>query len=46
MDGQYLMVEDYLEVRPSMRETVADFNRQGKITLGPWYSSQPDVFLA
>lgn len=45
MDGQYLMVEDYLEARPSMREMVANMNREGKITLGPFYS-QPDVFLA
>jgi len=45
MDGQYLMIEDYLEVRPSMRQTVADLNRDGKITLGPFYS-QPDVFLS
>ena len=45
MDGQYLMIEDYLEVRPSMKQTVADMNRAGKITLGPFYS-QPDVFLS
>lgn len=45
MDGQYLMVEDYLEVRPSMRQTIAGLNRNGKLTLGPFYS-QPDVFLS
>lgn len=45
MDGQFLMVEDYLEVRPSMRQTIMDLNLQGKLTLGPFYS-QPDVFLS
>lgn len=45
LDGQHLMMEDYLEVRPSMRRTVLGLNKAGKLTLGPFYS-QPDVFLS
>jgi alpha-mannosidase len=45
MDGKFLIVEDYLEVKPQMRQTVAELNAHGKISLGQFYS-QPDVFLS
>src|SRR3954468_12162246 len=37
LDGQTVMVEDYLEVRPDMRQTLGDFVRSGRVGLGPWY---------
>lgn len=44
LDGQMSLIEDYLEVRPLMRERLERLARAGRITLGPWYV-QPDEFL-
>ena len=43
-DGQAILLEDYLEVRPEKREIVRQFLRQGKLVSGPWYV-MPDEFL-
>jgi alpha-mannosidase/mannosylglycerate hydrolase len=43
-DGQSILIEDYLEVRPERREQVDALLRQGKIKTGPWYVL-PDEFL-
>lgn len=37
-DGQYMMVEDYLEVRPESRERVQALVRAGRLLVGPWYT--------
>jgi hypothetical protein len=39
MDGKFLMVEDYLEVKPQMRQTVAELAEctAKKISLGQFY---------
>lgn len=44
LDGQTVMVEDYLEVRPENRQKLADFVQSGRVGLGPWYVL-PDEFL-
>ena len=44
LDGQSVMVEDYLEVRPENRQALAALVRAGKLAVGPWYV-QPDLFL-
>lgn len=44
LDGQTIMVEDYLQVRPDRRERVAKLIRDGRIVIGPWYILQ-DEFL-
>ena len=43
-DGQAILLEDYLEVRPEKREIVQQFLRQGKLVAGPWYV-MPDEFI-
>ncbi|MBC7236865.1 MAG: glycoside hydrolase family 38 [Chloroflexi bacterium] len=43
-DGQAIILEDYLEVRPEQRETVTHLARQGQLVIGPWYVL-PDEFL-
>lgn len=43
-DGQTILVEDYLEVRPERRERLASLARSGRLVLGPWYVL-PDEFL-
>ena len=43
-DGQTIVLEDYLEIRPENRERIAAQIRCGRIVIGPWYC-QPDEFL-
>jgi len=43
-DGQAIILEDYLEVRPERRNEVERFAREGKLLIGPWYVL-PDEFL-
>lgn len=44
LDGQMAVVDDYLEIRPHQRDRLVALNREGRITMGPWYTL-PDEFL-
>ena len=44
LDGQLAVVDDYLEVRPDQADRIEALNREGRISLGPWYTL-PDEFL-
>lgn len=44
LDGHYLPIEDYLEVRPQNKDKVKYLIETGKLKLGPWYILQ-DAFL-
>ncbi|MCX8071499.1 MAG: hypothetical protein N3C12_03470 [Candidatus Binatia bacterium] len=44
LDGQAIIVEDYLAIRPERRIDLRRFCREGRLALGPWYV-QPDSFL-
>ena len=37
LDGQTVVLEDYLELRPDQRERLAARIREGRIHVGPWY---------
>jgi mannosylglycerate hydrolase len=37
LDGQTVLLEDYLRVRPEQRARVARFVRDGRLQVGPWY---------
>ncbi len=43
-DGQTIVLDDYLEVRPEQEERLKKYTRSGRIQVGPWYL-QPDEFL-
>ncbi len=43
-DGQTIVLEDYLEIRPENRERLAAQIQSGGVVIGPWYC-QPDEFL-
>lgn len=45
MDGQTIILEDYLEVHPEQRETLAAHIAAGRLMVGPWYIL-PDEFLS
>ena len=37
LDGQAVMLEDYLELRPEQRDRLVARVREGRIHVGPWY---------
>ncbi len=43
MDGQTVIIEDYLEVRPENREKIEKYIKEGRIEVGPWYTL-PDLY--
>ena len=44
-DGQTIVVDDYLEVKPHMKERLKALIESGRILVGPWYSL-PDHFAS
>lgn len=44
LDGQTIVLEDYLEVHPERREVLKKYITEGRIHVGPWYIL-PDEFL-
>ncbi|CAG7644440.1 alpha-mannosidase [Paenibacillus allorhizosphaerae] len=44
LDGQTIVLEDYLQIRPDKQEIVTRMVREGKLHIGPWYILQ-DEFL-
>jgi alpha-mannosidase len=44
LDGQTIILEDYLQVRPDKRDQLEKWIRKGRIHIGPWYILQ-DAFL-
>ncbi len=44
LDGQTIPLEDYLEIRPEMKENLIKLVREGKLSIGPFYVL-PDEFL-
>ncbi|ALS26621.1 alpha-mannosidase [Paenibacillus sp. 32O-W] len=44
LDGQTIVLEDYLQVYPEKRDKLIELAKEGKISAGPWYVLQ-DEFL-
>ncbi|HUI48285.1 MAG TPA: glycosyl hydrolase-related protein [Acidimicrobiia bacterium] len=44
LDGQAIVLEDYLEVRPDRRDELVAGLHEGRLAAGPWYV-QPDSLL-
>lgn len=38
LDGQFLPIKDYLDVRPQAKERVEKLVKTGRLLIGPWYS--------
>ncbi len=43
-DGQTVVLEDYLQIRPRNKEAIRKHVRDGRLAIGPWYVL-PDEFL-
>jgi mannosylglycerate hydrolase len=37
-DGQSIVIDDYLEVKPQMKKRLSTLIKDGRILIGPWYS--------
>src|SRR4029078_8178959 len=44
LDGQTIVLEDYLELRPHQEQRLKKLSADGRILIGPWYD-MPDEFL-
>ena len=44
LDGQTIILDDYLEVEPQQQEHLKRYAHEGRVQVGPWYV-QPDEFL-
>ncbi len=44
LDGQTIVLEDYLEIRPQKEEEIRRLVQQGRLLIGPWWIL-PDEFL-
>lgn len=42
LDGQTIMLEDYLQVRPEREDELKEAIKEGKIQIGPWYILQDE----
>lgn len=44
LDGQTVVLEDYLEIKPQNKDLLKNYVKEGKLAVGPWYVLQ-DEFL-
>jgi alpha-mannosidase len=44
LDGQTIVLEDFMEIEPAQRGRLARLIQEGRIVIGPWYV-MPDEFL-
>ena len=44
LDGQSSIIDEYLEIRPERMKQIQKFVRQGRLSIGPWYT-QTDAFF-
>lgn len=46
LDGQMIVLEDYLAIRPQMRERLFRLIRENRIQVGPWYVLQDEYLIS
>ncbi len=44
LDGQTVVLDDYLEIKPANRDKIIKYVKEGRLFIGPWYIL-PDEFL-
>ncbi|MBP1991881.1 glycoside hydrolase family 38 N-terminal domain-containing protein [Paenibacillus eucommiae] len=44
LDGQTIVLEDFIEIAPEKKEQLARLIQEGRVVIGPWYV-MPDEFL-
>jgi alpha-mannosidase len=46
VDGQTVLLEDYLRIRPEQEERVSELVRAGSLQIGPWYVLADEIVPA
>ncbi len=46
MDGQFIVIEDYLEIKPHMRDRLLALIKADRIQIGPWYVLQDEYLTS
>ena len=46
LDGQYVLVEDYLEMRPYNQDALKKLIGEGRIVVGPWYTLPDEIIVS
>ena len=46
LDGQTIVLEDYLEIRPERRQRLEQLIQAGRILIGPWYCMPDELLLS
>ena len=46
MDGQFIVIEDYLEIKPHMRDRLLALIHANRIQVGPWYVLQDEYLTS
>lgn len=46
LDGQVLVIEDYLEVKPEMKDKIKKYIAEGRIKFGPWFILQDEYLIS
>lgn len=46
LDGQTIILDDYLEIKPGMREKLQEYIEKGQFHVGPWYVLQDEFFTS
>ncbi len=45
-DGQVVPIEDYLEIRPQMKDKLLKYIKEERIFIGPWYVLQDEYLIS
>lgn len=46
MDGHVLLLDDYLDVKPEMKDKVKKYIAEGRIKFGPWFILQDEYLIS
>jgi alpha-mannosidase len=46
LDGQVILLEDYLEIKPHMKEKIKKYAAEGRLKIGPWYILQDEFLIS
>lgn len=46
LDGQTIILDDYLEIKPQMKEKLREYIEKGQFHVGPWYVLQDEFFTS
>lgn len=46
LDGQTSILEEYLNMFPEDREKIIEYNKRGKLKIGPWYTQTDQMIIS